>query len=176
MLKARIKHHFLYFKPEYYSLVKPHPILTSCGSNPFETNKSVVQCRLLSGRYRSDWLARHWSKVNKDGHCSLCLAARGDITHMLSSCTRLSDKRTDIFTFSKVTQDNQYLSLLMQTKLSASDHELTQFLVDPTVDPDIIYSVQMSHFSIEQILKVTRTICYGLHRKRLQLSGRWNNI
>ena len=87
-----------FFKPEFYSLTKPHPILTSCGSNPFETNKSVVQCRLLSGRFRSDWLARHWSKENKDGHCALCGADRGDILHMLNSCSSLSDKRTELFT------------------------------------------------------------------------------
>ena len=48
-----------YFRAEYMSLTRPHPIWSTCGSNPYEINKAVVQARMLSGRYVTDQLARH---------------------------------------------------------------------------------------------------------------------
>ena len=59
-----------YFKAEYMSLSHPHLIWTTCGSNSFEVNKAVVQAKMLSGRYVTDKLSRHWSQ-NKSGICSL---------------------------------------------------------------------------------------------------------
>ena len=89
-----------FFKPGYYSLSKPHPIYASCPSSGFETNKAVVQARLLSGRYRTDMLCRHWSD-NSDGWCVLCpgLNKQGDESHMLASCDALKDKRTLLLSY-----------------------------------------------------------------------------
>ena len=50
------------------SLSWPHKIWTTCGLNPFEINKAVVQARMLSGRYITDNLSRHWNQ-NKLGLC-----------------------------------------------------------------------------------------------------------
>ena len=49
-----------YFQPAFYSLAKPHPIFTSAGPSPYEVEKSNVQARMLSGRYRTERLRRHW--------------------------------------------------------------------------------------------------------------------
>ena len=57
-----------YFHPSFMSLVKPHPIWTTVGSNPFEVTKAIQQARFLSGRYRSESLASHWSN-NANGFC-----------------------------------------------------------------------------------------------------------
>ena len=43
-----------YFKPEFLSLLHPHPLWTTCRNNSFEVNKSIVVARLMSGRYFSD--------------------------------------------------------------------------------------------------------------------------
>ena len=59
-----------YFKPEFCSLLKPHPILYST-TNSYEVNKMVVQLRLLSGRARLGSLTRHFSPGN-NGICELC--------------------------------------------------------------------------------------------------------
>ena len=40
-----------YFKPQFMSLLKPHPLWTTCKGNSYEVNKSVTVARLLSGRY-----------------------------------------------------------------------------------------------------------------------------
>ena len=45
-----------YFKPEFMSLTNPHPIWTSCNSNPWQVHKAVTACRMLSGRYLTDQL------------------------------------------------------------------------------------------------------------------------
>ena len=57
-----------FFKPEFHSLQHPHPILWTAYPNPYEVAKAVVQCRMLSGRYRTELLAKHWSS-NKHGFC-----------------------------------------------------------------------------------------------------------
>ena len=49
-----------YFKPNFMSLLVPHPIWSTCGSNPYEISKAIIQAKMLSGRYRSDRLLRHF--------------------------------------------------------------------------------------------------------------------
>ena len=51
----------VYFKPQYYSLQKTHPILWTPKENPYEVTKAVIQLKMLSGRYRVAMLTRHWS-------------------------------------------------------------------------------------------------------------------
>ena len=59
-----------YFKPKCMSLIRTHPIWSSCGPNPFECHKAVITTRMLSGRYLTDKLQRHWTH-NKAGACLL---------------------------------------------------------------------------------------------------------
>ena len=59
-----------YSNPKFMSLIRPHPIWTTCGSNPYEVNKAVIQARMLSGRYITDKLACHWTR-NTTGTCQL---------------------------------------------------------------------------------------------------------
>ena len=47
-----------WFKPNFMSLRKPHPIWSTAGSNPHEVSKAVQQARFLSGRYQMESLAR----------------------------------------------------------------------------------------------------------------------
>ena len=58
-----------YFKAQFMSFSKPHQLWTTCGSNPFEIQIAVIQARILSGRYVTDKLARHWTE-NKSGMLS----------------------------------------------------------------------------------------------------------
>ena len=86
-----------YFKPEFMSLQTPHPLWTSCGSNPYEICKAVIQAKMLSGRYRTDQLLRHFSE--NDGFCSLCKNedTTGSIEHLLTQCPVLTDTRNCIW-------------------------------------------------------------------------------
>ena len=71
----------IFFKPHFMSLHSPHPLWLTAGSNPYEENKTTVQARMLSGRYRTEALCSHWSS-NTEGLC------------LLTSCTHLTTLRT----------------------------------------------------------------------------------
>ena len=51
-----------YFKPEYMSLARTHPIWSTCGSNSFEVSKAIIQARMLSARYRTDKRLSYFNK------------------------------------------------------------------------------------------------------------------
>ena len=88
----------VYFKPEYMSLTKTHPIWTTCGSNPFEVNKAVTQARMLSGRFRTQELCKYFSPKTS-GLCLICppeLQTNEDIEHILVFCKGLSETRAQV--------------------------------------------------------------------------------
>ena len=176
--QAKPKHlpSLAYFKPDFMSLQKPHPLWTTSKANPFEINKSIVVARLLSGRYRSDWLARHWSKDNKLGYCTLCPGedVPGTIEHMLATCNGLSLKRADLILYWKQqTEENHHLQLLTQTMLGAPVTDFVQFVLDPSVVPMVILDCQQELYTINDVFALTRTFCYGLHRRRQPLLGKF---
>ena len=61
-LKAASLTSLAYFKPNFMSLVKPHPLWTTAGSSPSKMSMATVQARMVSGRYRSELLCSNWSK------------------------------------------------------------------------------------------------------------------
>ena len=63
-----------YFRPGFMSLKETHPIW-EMAENGYEVEKALTVCTMLSGRYATDYHARHWSQVNTKGYCQLCLAA-----------------------------------------------------------------------------------------------------
>ena len=175
---ASTKPSLLYFKPQFMSLQAPHPLWTTSKQNPFEINKSLVVAKMLSGQYRSDWHCRHWSKFNKDGFCPLCpgTSIPGTLEHMLVLCPALDDKRRLLLDYwFEQTQNNQHLQKLLQTMLSSKLAVLIQFLLDPSAEPLVISGCQQEKFTLDEIFTLTRTFCYGLHRRRLQLIGRFKN-
>ena len=90
-----------YFQPQFLTLQSPHPVFTTAKQNPFEINKSLVVSKMLSGQYMSDWHSKHWSKINKDGHCLLCPGTNvsGTLELMLVECPALDDKRRILLNF-----------------------------------------------------------------------------
>ena len=77
------------------SLAKPPPIWSTCGS---KVNKAVIQARMLSGRYPTDKLSRHWTD-NKAGVCKLpfCTGVDiGSLEHILLFCPGLKEARSNV--------------------------------------------------------------------------------
>ena len=168
-----------YFQPQFYSLTKPHPLWTTCSNNPFETNKALVVSRLLSGQYASDWHARNWSKDNPEGFCLLCpgRSIPGDIEHLLLDCEALEENRVKIAQYWKTkSEDKPHLQQLLSDVLSSSPQDHVQFLLDPSVVPSVISGCQRGLYSLEEIFPLTRTYCYAMHRRRLQLLGRFKIV
>ena len=177
--EAATKSSLIYFKPAFMSLNNPHPMFLTCSSNPFETNKSICQASLLSRRFKTDYLSRHWVKENPEGYCVLCthLRLQDTLEHFLIFCNHLSPTRLKILEYWQTYSDkDDILRSLLSVKLQSSIQTLMQFIIDPSADADVIQGVQRKVIKIEEIYKLTRTWCYALNRKKLQLTGRFRKI
>ena len=168
------------FRADYYSLSKPHPIWTAAGSNPYEVEKACVQAKMLSGRYRTCWLTRHWSG-DSSGMCSLPTCrldpSPGTLSHMLIECEDLIPARMRVFSlWGTFLQDKPSLSPIIRKFAIDSDTSLyLQFLLDCSVLPEILSETQKNGSGVlDSLLYLTRTLCFSLHKARLKLLGKWN--
>ena len=68
----------------------------TAGNNPYETHKSIIVVKMLSGRYRTDYMKRHWSTENKDGFCTAqtCQKTLGTLEHLLVVCPAVETIRS----------------------------------------------------------------------------------
>ena len=166
-----------YFRADFMSLSSPHPIWTSCGSNPFECHKAVIAARMLSGRYLTDKLQRHWTD-NKAGNCILpaCLPSlsEGSLEHLLLHCQALNHTRTKLLALcSRVSLENGTISsILHQVFLSGDQQAIMHFLLDCSTMPMVIRVTQVfGHAIRDRLLYLGRTWCYGIHRERMNQLG-----
>ena len=166
----------LYFNPNFMSLLRPHPIWTTCGSNPFEVNKAITQARMLSGRYITDQLARHWTQ-NKAGKCLLpgCTQPNiGSLEHVLLECSALNSTRQKMVSLC-FNVGNEYLPVknIIEEALSTKDYKhLMQFLLDCSSLPAVVTLQQVCGSEcFYPLFYATRTWCYSIHRKRMDLLG-----
>ena len=168
-----------FFKPSFMSLSAPHPIFTTCSTNSFETNKSVCQVAILSGRYKTDYLSRHWVKDNPDGFCVLCpgLSIHDTLDHFLLSCSTLIPTRLNILNlWDTFSSEDEELRKLLLIKLRSPICSFLQFLIDPSVDPHVIRGVQLETIKIDEVFRLTRSWCYALHRKKQQITGKFRTM
>ena len=170
----------IFFKPEFYSLVKPHPIWTSAGSNPYEVEKATCQAKMLSGRFRTCYLSRHWSG-DSSGSCSLPLCrldpTPGTLSHILCDCEDLSPARLRVYTlWASYLRDKPLLLPVIQKYTQHSCQDLfIQFLLDCTVLPDVIILHQQHGRVVhDSLLYLTRTYCFSVYKARSKLLGKWN--
>ena len=91
-----------FFRPEFMSISKPHPLWTTAGPNFSKVTMATIQATMLSGRYRTQSLLRHWGK--SDGYCSLsqqCCSTLEDLQHILQYCPALTDSRNNLMDFTR---------------------------------------------------------------------------
>ena len=158
------------------SLVIPHPIWTTCGSNPYEVNKATVQARMLSGRYVTDQLSRPW-KANSRGICTIPTCSGSDIgslEHLLLFCPGLSDDRARILNlFTTVAAEAHELFFIIDSFLNSDTTDTRmQFLLDCSTLPEVIRLRQSTGDSLlARLFFLTRTWCYTIHRSRMTKLG-----
>ena len=161
-----------YFKPQYMSLAKPHPILQHARTS-FSVNKCVTVCRMLSGRFRCASLLRHFSQ-HVSGLCELCKVEIEDLAHILvPRCVHLLDQADSLLKFAheKLISCALAYDIFFEIMKSKDDSEKVQLLLDPTVLPEIISANQSDNTVIPTILSVTVTWCYSINRRRTKLLG-----
>ena len=164
------------FNPSFMSLSSPHPMWTSAGS-PFEVRKAVITARMLSGRYRTDRLMRHWSTSNPDGLCRLptCEGQLGTLEHILLQCPALAAARADcIAHWSAFLVPRPWLfPIVSHHTLSGYELQL-KFLMDPSALPMVIASTRDNPEVMRSCFYLSRTWNFTIHLKRERMRKLWN--
>ena len=165
-----------YFIPANSTLTTPHPVWSTAVTSSFETRKATVLARMVSGRFRSDYMARHWSG-NRQGFClaHTCNQTVGDLKHLLIQCPALAPVRQrmwDMF-FTKSVQFPALLHFLQWLEKSSPETQL-QFLLDPTAFQEIWEIWELfGQPAFNHVYYLTRTYAYYLYRQRQIMAGFW---
>ena len=174
--EASLLSSLVYFRPEYMNLTKPHPIWRTAGSNPYEVSKAIQQARFLSGRYRTESLASHWS-ANKEGYClsRTCCMEPESVEHILLTCPAYKDCKKKLYSLWLSTKNKVVRQLVLQA-FSSEKSFLLQFILDCSVMPEVIKAVQTTDDDdvLNELFYLTRTWCFSVHRERMKMLGRWN--
>ena len=136
---------------------------------------------MLSGRYRTCWLERHWSATNPAGNCSLPMCSLtptpGTLPHILTECKDLEPTRERALSlWAAAAPNNPTIQPILNKYSIYTDTELfVQFLLDCTVLPEVIELRQMEGKKGQDLLLyLTRSFCFSVHKCRLKLLGKWN--
>ena len=167
-----------YFKPNFMSLTKVHPIWFTAGSSPSKVAMATIQARMLSGRYRTEYLCRHWSK-NTSGFCLLyeaCSSTEEHLPHILAHCPALQQIRNKMVNFTvNYCNGIPHIGELVLRYLIPQHPLFCHFLLDCSTLPETIKLTQVHGKEVlYHLFHITRTWCYTLHRERLKKLGRWN--
>ena len=164
-----------YFRPSFIPPGQVHPLWTTCGSSSSAVRAATVQARLLSGRYRTDWLRRRWAP-NESGACRLpgCGMSPGDTLHLLAgACPALASTQAKVISnWNDSLADFPALHKAVSTILAGPPNNLVAFLLDPSTTPAIIALTQQHGNTVTKtIFTLTRQWVWSTHRARLRLLG-----
>ena len=143
----------VYFKPQFMSLTAPHPIWQTAGSNPYEVSKAIVQARMLSGRYRTELLCRHWSS-NRPGWClsGTCDQTEESLEHILIECPAYNHTRRKLLCI-WLSESNEVVSqILRKIIFEESMEDQLHFLLDCSTMPCVIRATQ--HYGAQLLARL----------------------
>ena len=130
--------------------------------------------RILSGRFRREYITKHFDKAYKNsGFCSLDLCQSpstehlGDVESFLLSCPSLSEARNKFNLFlDSFLLEHPYLTSLVHECFSSNS---CQFLIDCSTLPNVISATQTFGEDVLMLLfKITRNYCFIMHSSRNQ--------
>ena len=152
-----------------------HPLWWTCSSSSSAVRAATVMGKMLSGRYRSCWLRRHWTQ--ESGACRLpgCGLVPGDVAHLLSGeCTALQPYlATTLHHILNMLAPHPHLLHPLVSALHSDREAVTFFLLDPSTDPHVIKLVQQ--YGQEPVMYPLFRVCLAwvwcAHRTRMRLLG-----
>ena len=125
---------------------------------------------MLSGRYRSCWLRRHWT--GESGACRLpdCGQVPGDVAHLLTAeCPALQPYlATTLSHILAMLSPNKDLLSLLLTAVSSDKETATSFFLD---QPKVKALVQKNGQGpvLGPLFRVSRAWIWSAHRTRMRL-------
>ena len=171
----------MFFKPNFMSLTKTHPLWSTAGSSPSKVAEASIQAQIVSGRFRTEQLCSNWSK-NKAGICLLspaCSMVIEDLPHILSLCPALQPTRDKLRCYSRKYCEKycQQISELVLSMCNQTSPQFCQFLLDCSPLPSVVSAVQLHGGELlSHLFQITRTWVYTLHKERMKMLGRWNPV
>ena len=141
----------------------------------YQVNKCITVARLLSGRFRCGSLLRHCYPERVSGICELCTLEIEDIPHIiLPKCPLLFEKGNSLLNFAQDTLSATPTAAVIFNDIiihGKDDNLKVQFMLDPTVIPQVITACQSDNNLLQTILRITTTWCYSLNKTRRKLLG-----
>ena len=165
-----------HLRSSHLSLSMPSPLISACKTSQHEIRKLTVQLRMLSGRYRTCWLRRHWSG-NISGNCEVpgCIPdTPGTLAHFATGqCSGLASATTAATEqWANFLSVNTYLLNLFRSVSVSSEAEFLAFLLNPTTHPEVITLAQEhGKKSLEDVTFLARSWLYEHHRARYKALG-----
>jgi hypothetical protein len=167
-----------YLRSSHMSLSGPSPLWTSCKDSQHEVRKATIQARMLSGRYRTCWLRRHWSG-DTSGVCRVpgCTGdSPGTLLHLatgqcpgLAAATTAAARHWSIFL-----HEHPALSPIIHEYASGDPEDFLGFLLDPSTRGPVLALAQLhGALVVDQFCHLTRSWLYLLHRERFRKLGLW---
>ena len=165
-------------RTEYYSLLRPHPLWSASAGNPYETSKSIVVASMMSGRYKSDYMCRHWTPGNKCGQClyPTCRDTNppilGTLEHLLVYCPFHETIRQRLFVMfmDKAAPIPELYKFIRD--IISNPPKVFQFLMEPLAFP-LIRKMLSSQDVQAMVYYMTRTFAFCIHRERMISLGKW---
>ena len=161
-----------YFDVNSRILSKPDILWVTAGNNSFEVRKCCILTRMMSGRYRTDYFARHWTE-NKRGLCLIpgCTGEIGDLQHLLIECSALANARSKIIEL--ILQKASMLlplRIFLETLFQSNSELQYQFVLEPF---SFNYINFLSNLYGQTILRsvcyFVRTFAFMIHMERQKL-------
>ena len=152
-----------------------HPLWWTCNSSSTAVRSATVMAKILSGRYRSCWLRRHWTW--ETGACRLpgCGIVPGDIAHLLSGeCPALQPHLAKtLHNLLQMLAPHPHLLPPVLSALNGDRESVTTFMLDPSTDPCVINLVQIygKVAVLAPLFQAARAWVWSAHRARMRLLG-----
>ena len=147
-------------------------------SNPFECSKSTILAKMVSGRYRTDMLCRHWNN-NRSGYCRAtnCKQIPGTLEHLLVTCPALSSVRERLYQmWLEKSVMFPVLHATIQSVLSSAAPTIVQFVLEPLAFPSIFEEfLKLGNQFAQQLSYLTRTFAFYMDRQYKNLIKEYNN-
>ena len=153
----------------------PHPVWWTCGSSSSAVRAATVQIKMLSGRYRSCWLRRHWTGEPGVFRLPGCGQVPSDVAHLLSAeCPALHPyfASTLPHLLTMLSHNRELIALVLNAMISDKDTD-TSFLLDPSTNSAVIALVQQYGQApvLGPLFRVARAWIWCAHRARMRLLG-----
>ena len=163
-----------FLRASHLSLSRPHLLWTTCPPGPLPSRQASLMARILSGRYQSCWLRRHWDGSN--GACRLpsCGKIPGDIVHLFGGCcpTLLPEIEPLAKKLTKCISYLSHLASLLSEVTAREPISFTQFFVDPSTDPQAIKTFQFHGQEVwDKLFYISHSWLFTIHRARYRLLG-----